>query len=217
MVYMSITLYTWTTPNGYKVPILLEELGLAYTVVPVNLGAKEQKKPEYIKLNPDGKIPTLTDSDGPGGSPITVFESGAILWYLAEKTGKFLPTEPRAKYLALEWLMFQMSSVGPMLGQAKHFRMDAPEQLAYPLKKFGDEAKRIYGILNKRLGEAAYLAGEYSVADIATWPWVRNYQKHGVDLNDFPNLKKWFNAIAERPAVKAALAKVDAAVVQYKS
>lgn len=214
---MSITLYTWTTPNGYKVPILLEELGLAYEIVPVNLGAKEQKAPEYLKLNPDGKIPTLTDQDGPGGSPITIFESGAILWYLAEKTGKFLPQDAHGKYLALEWLMFQMSSVGPMLGQAKHFRMDAPEQLAYPLKKFGDEAKRIYAVLDKRLSEADYLAGEYSIADIAAWPWVRNYAKHGVELDDLPSVKRWFNVIGERPAVKAALAKVDAAVVQYKS
>ena len=217
MVYMSITLYTWTTPNGYKVPILLEELGLAYEIVPVNLGAKEQKAPEYLKLNPDGKIPTLTDQDGPGGSPITIFESGAILWYLAEKTGKFLPQDAHGKYLALEWLMFQMSSVGPMLGQAKHFRMDAPEQLANPLKKFGDEAKRIYAVLDKRLSEADYLAGEYSIADIAAWPWVRNYAKHGVELDDLPSVKRWFNVIGERPAVKAALAKVDAAVVQYKS
>lgn len=211
-----LTLYTWTTPNGYKASILLEELGLDYDIVPVNLGAKEQKTPEYLALNPDGKIPTLVDQDGPGGKPITIFESGAILWYLAEKAGKFLPTEPRAKYLALEWLMFQMSSVGPMLGQAKHFRMDAPEQLAYPLKKFGDEAKRIYAILDKRLGEADYLAGEYSIADIATWPWVRNYAKHGVELDDLPHIKKWFNIIGERPAVKAALARVDTAAAAKK-
>lgn len=211
-----LTLYTWTTPNGYKVPILLEELGLQYEVVPIDIGAGEQKTPEYLALNPNNKIPTLTDSKGPDGKPMTLFESGAILWYVAEKSGQFLLQEPRAKYVTLEWLMFQMASVGPMLGQAKHFRLDAPEQLAYPLKKFGDEAKRIYKVLDKRLGEAEYLAGEYSIADIATWPWVRNYAKHGVDLNELPNVKRWFEKIAERAAVKTALAKVDAACAVKK-
>lgn len=211
-----LTLYTWTTPNGYKVPIMLEELGLAYEIVPVNISAGEQKTPEYQALNPNNKIPTLTDSEGPEGKPVTIFESGAILWYLAEKSGQLLPKDISSKLLAMQWLMFQMASIGPMLGQAKHFRLDAPEQLAYPLKRFGDEAKRIYKVLDKRLGEADYLAGEYSVADIAAWPWVRNYQKHGVDLNDLPNVKRWFEKIWERPAVKAALAKVDAAAASSK-
>ncbi len=211
-----LTLYTWTTPNGYKVPILLEELGLSYEIVPVNIGAGEQKAPEYLALNPNGKIPTLTDSEGPEGKPVTIFESGAILWYLAEKSGRLLSKDISNKLLTMEWLMFQMASVGPMLGQAKHFRLDTPEQLEYPLKRFGDEAQRIYKVLDKRLGEADYLAGEYSIADIATWPWVRNYTKHGVDLNDLPNVKRWFDAIAARSAVQAALVKVDAAAASKK-
>lgn len=211
-----LTIYTWTTPNGYKVPILLEELGLEYTIVPVSLDSKEQKTPEYSALNPNGKIPALTDSEGPDGAPITIFESGAILWYLAEKTGKLLPTDIRARTLVHEWLMFQMAHVGPMLGQAKHFRLDAPAGNDYALKRYSDDAARIYSVLDRRLGEADYLAGEYSIADIATWPWVRNHAKHGVDLNNLPNLKRWFDAIAVRSAVKAALQKVDAAAAAKK-
>jgi GST-like protein len=214
-----LTLYTWTTPNGYKVPVLLEELGLSYDIETVNLDTGEQKTPEYAALNPNNKIPTLIDSDGPDGKPITVFESGAILWYLAEKTGRFLPADARGKIAVMEWLMFQMANVGPMLGQAKHFRMDAPEadRAGYAAARFSKEAKRIYGILEKRLSEVPHLAGEYSIADMAVWPWVRNCAKHGVDLGEFPHLKKWFDALAERPAVKAAYAKVDAAAAPKKA
>jgi GST-like protein len=208
-----LTLYTWKTPNGYKLPILLEELGLEYTLVPVNIGKGEQRTPEFLKINPNGKIPALVDNDAEGGS-LSIFESGAILEYIAEKNGKFFPKDVHGKYTVLEWLMFQVGGVGPMLGQLGHFVRFAPEKVPYAITRYTDEVKRLLGVLDARLGEADYLAGEYSIADIATWPWVRMIKgMDGFSMADYPNLSRWIDAIAARPAVMKALEKVDAACV----
>jgi GST-like protein len=197
-----IDLYTWTTPNGYKVSIMLEELQLPYRVHPVDIGKGEQFDPAFLALNPNNRIPVIADPDGPDGRPFTLFESGAILLYLAEKTGRFLPADPRGRYVAVQWLMFQMGGVGPMLGQNHHFRHYAPEVIPYAVDRYTNEARRLYGVLDRRLGEAEYLAGSYSIADIATFPWLRPHKRQGVVLEEFPNVKRWFDAIAERPAVK---------------
>ncbi|WP_454763482.1 glutathione binding-like protein [Cupriavidus campinensis] len=198
-----IDVYTWATPNGHKVHIMLEECGLEYRVHPINIGAGDQFGEDFLKISPNNKIPAIVDSDGPDGKPISLFESGAILLYLAGKTGKFLPEDVRGKYEALEWLMFQMGGVGPMLGQAHHFRIYAPEKIEYAINRYTNEARRLYGVIDKRLSKHAWLAGEtYSVADIATFPWLRSWQNQGVELDDYPHLKRWFNEIAERPAVK---------------
>jgi GST-like protein len=208
-----LTLYTWKTPNGYKLPILLEELGLEYTLVPVNIGKGEQRTPEFLKINPNGKIPALVDDDAEGGS-LSIFESGAILEYIAEKNGKFFPKDVHGKYTVLEWLMFQVGGVGPMLGQLGHFVRFAPEKVPYAITRYTDEVTRLLGVLDSRLGEADYLAGEYSIADIATWPWVRMVKgMDGFSMADYPNLSRWIDAIAARPAVMKALEKVDAACV----
>jgi GSH-dependent disulfide-bond oxidoreductase len=196
-----IELYTWTTPNGRKVSIMLEETGLSYNVHPVDIGKGEQFRPEYIAINPNSKIPAIIDSDGPGGAPLALFESGAILIYLAEKTGKLLPRDPVARLLALQWLMFQMGGVGPMFGQAHHFLRAAPEPVPYGIERYTKETRRLYGVLDRRLGEAAYLAGDYSIADIATFPWVARHEWHKVELAEFPNVARWYAAIAARPAV----------------
>src|SRR5580658_999764 len=197
-------LYTWKTPNGYKPAIMLEELGLEYEIVPVNIQKGDQMKPEFLAMNPNHKIPVLVDSD------LTIFESGAILMYLVEKSGKFQPKDLREKYTILEWLMFQMASVGPMFGQANHFVKYAPEKIDYAIKRYLDETKRIMGVLETRLSQVPYLGGEYGIADISTWPWVRAAQKNGnTDLAQFPNVKRWFDAIESRGAVKRALQKVD--------
>lgn len=195
-----IDLYTWTTSNGRKVPIMLEEVGLPYTVHPIDIGKDEQFTPEYKKINPNSKIPAIIDSDGPDGRPITIFESGAILIYLAEKTGKLMPTEPRARMCVLQWLMFQIGGIGPMFGQAHHFMRKARTE-SYGVARYGKETRRLYGVLNGRLGEVEYLAGDYSIADIATYPWVWRREWHEVDLNDFPNVKRWFDVVGARPAV----------------
>lgn len=200
-----IDVYTWPTPNGHKVHIMLEECGLPYTVHAVDIGAGDQFKPDFLRISPNNKIPAIVDSDGPDGKPISLFESGAILLYLAAKTGKFLPEDVRGKYVALQWLMFQMGSVGPMFGQAHHFRVYAPEKIPYAIDRYTNETKRLYGVLDRRLGEAPYLAGEYSIADIATFPWTRSYANQGVDLAEYPNVKRWFDAIAARPAVQRGL------------
>ncbi len=200
-----IELYTWGTPNGKKASIMLEEIGLPYAVRPINIGKGEQFAPDYVKLNPNSKIPTIVDSDGPGGKPITVFESGAILIYLAEKTGKLLASEPRARMEVLQWLMFQMGGVGPMFGQAHHFMRQAPEQIAYAIERYGKETRRLYGVMDRRLGAGAYLAGEYSIADIATYPWVARHEWHRVALSEFPNVERWFKAISARPAVERGM------------
>jgi len=200
-----IELYTWGTPNGRKASIMLEEVGLPYEVRPINIGKGEQFAADYVKINPNSKIPTIVDGDGPGGRAISVFESGAILIYLAEKTGKLLPTEPRARIQALEWLMFQMGGVGPMFGQAHHFLRQAPEQIPYAMERYTKEVRRLYGVMDKRLGAAAYLAGDYSIADVATYPWVSRYEWHRVALAEFPNVERWFKAIAARPAVERGM------------
>ncbi len=201
-----IELHTWTTPNGRKVSVMLEECGLPYTAHKVNIGQNEQFKPEFLAISPNNRIPAIVDPEGPDGKPIHLFESGAILVYLAGKTGKFLPTSTKGKYEALQWLMWQMGGVGPMFGQAHHFLRAAPEQVPYGIKRYTDEAKRLYGVLDRRLAEAAYMAGEYSIADIATYPWIARHEWHKVDLAEFPNVKRWYDTIGRRPAVVRGMA-----------
>ena len=204
-----IELYTWDTPNGRKVSIMLEECGLPYNVHKVDLRKGEQFAPEFVVLNPNSKIPVIVDSDGPrdenAGKPITLMESGAILVYLAGKTGKFLPKSVRGKYKALEWLMFQMGGVGPMFGQL-HVFLRLAEPVPYALERYTREKNRLYGVLDRRLGETAYLAGEYSIADIATYPWVARHTFHKVDFAEYPNVKRWFDAMSARPAVVRGMA-----------
>ena len=198
-----IEVYSWPTPNGHKVHVMLEECGLSYEAIPVNIGAGEQFRPEFLAISPNNKIPAIVDPDGPDGKPISLFESGAILVYLAGKTGRFMPDSDRGKYEVLQWLMFQMGSVGPMLGQAHHFRMYAPEKLPYAIDRYSNEARRLYGVIDKRLAQSEWLGGaEYSIADIATFPWLRSWQNQGVVLDEYPHLKRWFDTIAERPAVQ---------------
>ena len=200
-----IDLYTWPTPNGHKIHIMLEEVGLPYNVIPIDIRQGDQFDPAYLKLNPNNKMPTIVDPEGPDGEPYTVFESGAILMYLAEKTGRFMHSAPGRRFLAIQWLMFQMGHIGPMLGQAHHFRGYTPEPIEYGITRYTNEAGRLYGVLDRRLGEVEYLAGDYSIADIATFPWTRSYDKQGQDLVDFPNVKRWFEAIDARPAVQRGL------------
>ena len=198
-----IEVYSWATPNGHKVHIMLEECGLAYRAIPVDIGAGDQFAPEFLRISPNNKIPAIVDPDGPDGAPISVFESGAILLYLAAKTGRFLPGDLRGRYRTLEWLMFQMGSVGPMLGQNHHFRLYAPEKIPYAIDRYSNEARRLYGVIDKRLGQAGFIAGdEYTIADIAIFPWLRNWKNQGIELEDYPRLKPWFEGIAARPAVQ---------------
>ncbi len=200
-----IQLYTWATPNGRKVSIMLEEVELSYEVHPINIAKGDQLKPEYLAINPNNKIPTIIDSDGPGGKPLKLFESGAILMYLAEKTGKFLPQEPVERYEVIQWLMFQMGGVGPMFGQANYFyRLE--EKVPFAIERYYKEAIRLYKVLEQTLGRRDYLASEYSIADIATYPWVGRHDGHNVKLEDFPNVKRWFDVISQRPAVKRGMA-----------
>ena len=206
-----IDLYALTSPNVQKIYLMLEETKLPYKEHFVDVWKGEQYNPDFIKLNPNSKIPAIVDSDGPGGKPITIFESGAILIYLADKTGQFMPKDPAARYNVLQWLFFQTSSVGPMFGQFTHFKMFAPKGVdnSYSMDRYQTEVKRLYEVLEKRLAHTPYIAGsEYSIADMATFPWTRNHDAQGVKWEDNPNLARWFNAISERPAVKAALAKV---------
>ncbi len=203
-----ITLYTWPTPNGKKVQIMLEETGLPYKAVPINISKNEQFAPDFLKISPNNKIPAIVDEKGPEGSgkPYSVFESGAILIYLAGKTGRFLGKTDRERYDVLQWLMFQMGGVGPMLGQAHHFRIYAPEKVAYAIDRYTNEAKRLYGVMNQRLGSSAFLGGrQYSIADIATWPWVSSFERQGISLEDYPNVERWFRTIETRPAVQRAV------------
>jgi len=200
-----IQLFTWDTPNGKKVSIMLEEIGVPYEVHPVNLKQNDQMKPEYLAINPNNKIPAIVDTDGPGGKPFTLFESGAILMYLAEKSGKFWPQDMRKRYEVIQWLMFQMGGVGPMFGQANYF-FRLQEKVPYAIERFRKEALRLYNVLDKELDQREYLAGEYSIADIATYPWVWRHPVHQVKLEEFPNVKRWFDAIAARPAVKRGMA-----------
>jgi GSH-dependent disulfide-bond oxidoreductase len=198
-----IEVYSWPTPNGHKVHIMLEECGLPYRVIPVDIGAGDQFDPGFVSISPNNKIPAIVDPDGPDGQPISLFESGAILLYLAGKTGRFMPADTAAKYEVLQWLMFQMGGVGPMLGQAHHFRIYAPEKIDYAINRYTNEAQRLYGVINKRLAASKYLGGpEYSIADIATFPWLRSWKNQGVELNEFPHLKGWFDELAARPAVQ---------------
>jgi GSH-dependent disulfide-bond oxidoreductase len=197
-----IEVYSWATPNGHKIHIMLEECGLAYRAIPVDIGAGDQFKPEFLAISPNNKIPAIVDPNGPDGKAISLFESGAILLYLAAKTGRFLPADLRGRYATLEWLMFQMGSVGPMLGQAHHFRMYAPEKLSYAVDRYSNEAKRLYGVLDTRLCKSAFVAGDqYTIADIAIFPWLRSWKNQGIELDEFPKIKAWFDAIAARPAV----------------
>ncbi len=202
-----IELYTWGTPNGRKVSVMLEECGLPYNVHRIDIGKGDQFAPEYLEINPNGKIPSIVDPDGPDGAPIAMMESGAILVYLAAKTGRFLPASTRGKYAALQWLMFQMGHVGPMYGQVHHFLRAAKVEVPYAIERYVKEKDRLYGVLDRRLGEARYLAGdEYTIADIATYPWVARYEWHKTELATFPNVKRWFDTIAARPAVQRGMA-----------
>jgi GSH-dependent disulfide-bond oxidoreductase len=197
-----IEVYSWATPNGHKVHIMLEECGLAYRTIPVDIGAGDQFKPEFLAISPNNKIPAIVDPDGPEGKPISLFESGAILLYLAGKTGKLLPASTHGRYEVLQWLMFQMGSIGPMLGQAHHFRVYAPEKIPYAIDRYTNEARRLYMVLNGRLANSRYIGGkDCSIADIAVFPWLRSWKNQGIDWNDFPHLKGWFDEISKRPAV----------------
>ncbi len=200
-----IELYTWPTPNGHKVHIMLEECGLDYNVHAIDIGAGDQFEPEYLKFSPNNKMPAMIDSDGPGGKPYSVFESGAMLMYLAEKTGKFMPSDMEGRYTVIQWLMFQMGHIGPMLGQAHHFRAYAPEQIAYAVERYTNVANRLYGVLETRLGAGEYLADDYSIADMAVFPWLRSWERQGVDIEAYPAVKRWFDVINARPAVERAL------------
>lgn len=198
-----IEVYSWATPNGHKVHIMMEECNLAYRAIPVNIGRGEQFAPEFLAISPNNKVPAIVDPDGPDGQPISLFESGAILLYLAGKTGKFLPESTHGKYEVLQWLMFQMASVGPMLGQAHHFRIYAPKKIDYAIDRYTNEAKRLYGVMDRRLAQSRYLAGnDYTIADMAVFPWLRSWKNQGIDWADYPHLKGWFDEIAARPAVQ---------------
>jgi len=201
-----IDLYSWTTPNGYKIHIMLEETALDYEAHPVDIGEGDQFKPEFLAISPNNKIPAIVDRDGPDGKPLAVFESGAILTYLAEKSGKLLPNDARARSVTLQWLFFQMASVGPMLGQIHHFRDYAPEKISYAIERYTNEGNRLYGVMDKRLSQSRYFAGDdYTIADIAVWPWLRNHEKEGIDMSGYPHVERWFDEISERPAVKRGM------------
>jgi GSH-dependent disulfide-bond oxidoreductase len=203
-----IDLYYWTTPNGHKVTMLLEELGLPYTVKPINIGKGEQFQPDFLKVAPNNRIPAMVDHDpAGGGAPVSLFESGAMLLYLAEKTGRFIPSDLRGRAEVLQWLFWQMGGLGPMAGQNHHFSQYAPEKIPYAINRYVNETNRLYGVLDRRLADRPFVAGEeYSIADMASYPWIVPYERQGQKLDDHPNLKRWFTAIAERPATKAAYA-----------
>lgn len=205
-----IDLHYWTTPNGHKVTIFLEETGLPYRVIPVNISAGDQFKPEFLAISPNNRIPAIVDTTpADGGAPISVFESGAILQYLAEKTGKFLPTDMRGRTEVMQWLFWQMGGLGPMAGQNHHFVQYAPEKLPYAINRYVNETNRLYGVLNKRLADRAFVAGDYSIADMASYPWIVPHQRQQQNLDDFPHLKRWFETIRARPAVERAYALVE--------
>ena len=202
-----IEVYSWATPNGHKVHIMLEECGLPYRVNPIDIGAGDQFAPDFLAISPNNKIPAIVDPDGPDGRPISLFESGAILLYLASKTARFLPESTRARYEVLQWLLFQVGSVGPMLGQAHHFRIYAPQKIDYAFDRYTNEARRLYTVMNKRLANSRYIAGpEYSIADIAIFPWLRSWKNQGITWADYPHLKGWFDEIGARPAVQRGVA-----------
>jgi GST-like protein len=203
---VTIELYTWSTPNGRKISIALEELGLDYSVHPINITKDEQFAPDFLKISPNNKIPAIVDPEGPDGKPISVFESGAILLYLADKTGKFMPQDARTRYDALQWLMWQMGGFGPMAGQAHHFRRFAKEQIPYAIDRYSNETRRLYGVLDKRLDEVDFVAGDYSIADIAIVPWAGRHEWQGIALEEFPAVKRWYDTIDARPAVRKGMA-----------
>jgi GST-like protein len=200
-----IDLYYWSTPNGWKITIMLEECGLPYNVIPVNIAKGEQFKPAFLKIAPNNRMPAIVDPDGPGGRPISVFESGAILQYLGRKTGKFYPSDERTRVEVDQWLFWQMGGLGPMAGQANHFRHYAPEQIEYAVKRYTDEVNRLFGVMNKRLADREFLAGKYSIADMACIGWTNPHERLGQNIEDFPYLKRWREAIHARPASKRGL------------
>jgi len=197
-----IELYSWPTPNGHKVHIMLEETGLPYEVHAVDIGAGAQFDKAFLAISPNNRIPAIVDTESAAGKPLSVFESGAILLYLAEKTGKFLPKDLRGRYEVIQWLMFQMGGIGPMLGQVHHFRAYAPEPIPYAIDRYTNEAGRLYGVVDRRLADRPFIAGDYSIADMAIFPWLRSWERQGVNIADYPNLKRWFDTIAGRPAVE---------------
>ena len=197
-----IELYSWPTPNGHKVHIMLEETGLPYEVHAVDIGAGAQFDKAFLAISPNNRIPAIVDTESADGKPLSVFESGAILLYLAEKTGKFLPKDQRGRYEVIQWLMFQMGGIGPMLGQVHHFRAYAPEPIPYAIDRYTKEAGRLYGVVDRRLADRPFIAGDYSIADMAIFPWLRSWERQGVNIADYPNLKRWFDTIAGRPAVE---------------
>ena len=198
-----IDAHYWPTPNGWKISIALEEMELPYRVVPVAINKGDQFAPEFLAISPNNRMPAIVDHDPPGGGdPVSVFESGAILIYLAEKSGRFLPTDLRGRFEVLEWLMWQMGGVGPMFGQAGHFRFYAPEQIPYAKERYDNEMHRLYGVLDRRLADRDYVAGDYSIADMAIWPWVITYKRQEVDLEKFPNVRRWYKTLQQRPALR---------------
>lgn len=202
-----IDLYYWTTPNGHKITIFLEETGLPYTIKPIDIGKGEQFQPEFLKISPNNRIPAIVDNDpADGGGPLSIFESGAILEYLADKSGQFLPRDVRGRAEVMQWLFWQMGGLGPMLGQNHHFRGYTAEKIPYAIERYTKETERLYGVLDERLEDREFVAGDYSIADMACYPWIALYERQGQNLDDFPNLKRWFGAIYERPAVKRAYA-----------
>lgn len=203
-----IDLYYWTTPNGHKITLFLEEAGLPYTIHPVNLSRGDQFKPEFLAISPNNRIPAIVDQDPvDGGAPLSIFESGAILLYLAEKTGKFLPKDLRGRLAGIEWLFWQVGGLGPMAGQNHHFKQYAREKIAYAIERYVNETGRLYAVLNKRLADRDFVAGDYSIADMAAYPWIVPHENQGQDLADFPHLKRWFETIRARPATIRAYAK----------
>jgi GST-like protein len=200
-----IDLYTWSTPNGRKVSIMLEELGLPYEVHAIDIGKGDQFQPDFVTISPNSKIPAIVDSEGPDGKPFALFESGAILLYLADKSGRFLPAKTSERFEVIQWLMFQMGGVGPMFGQTHHFLRAAPEPVPYAIDRYSKETRRLYGVLDKHLAGRQWLGSQYSVADIATYPWVARHEWHKVELADFPAVKRWYDAIGSRPAVQQGM------------
>ncbi|NES08250.1 MAG: glutathione S-transferase family protein [Okeania sp. SIO2F4] len=211
---MTLDLYYWPTPNGWKVSIMLEETETSYNLIPINIMAGDQFQPEFLKISPNNKMPAIVDPNGPDGNPISIFESGAILLYLAEKTSRFIPENPHDRYTVIQWLMFQMGGVGPMLGQAHHFRQYAPEKIPYAIERYTNETSRLYRVLDKQLSQLEYVAGDYSIADMAIYPWIVSHEKQGQNLADFPNLKRWFETVSKRPGVTRGLAVLSEIPVQ---
>ena len=201
-----IDLYFWPTPNGQKISIFLEEAGLPYSVHPVDIGSGAQFESGFLKISPNNKMPAIVDPEGPDGKPISIFESGAILMYLAEKSSKFCPKDVRGRYEVIQWLVFQVAGIGPMLGQAQHFRGYAPEKIEYAIDRYTKEASRLYGVMDRHLKDRSWFAADYSIADMAIYPWTVSHERQGQDLRDFPGFKRWFERVGARPAVQKGMA-----------